>query len=55
MLYRRGADELWLVNFDGAQNRKLRLAAGGLGSALWSADGQNGPVFEFSPDAETVE
>ena len=40
MLYRRGPDELWLVNFDGAQNRKLRLAAGGLGSALWSADGR---------------
>jgi len=40
MLYRRGPDELWLVNFDGAQNRKLRLAAGGLGSPVWSADGR---------------
>jgi len=40
MLYRRGADELWLVNFDGAQNRKLRLAPGSLGPALWSVDGR---------------
>ena len=40
MLYRRGSGELWLVNFDAAQNRKLRLAAGGLGPAMWSADGR---------------
>ncbi len=40
MLYRRGNDELWLVNFDGAQNRKLRLAPGGVGPALWSSDGR---------------
>lgn len=40
VLYRRGNDELWLVNFDGGQNRKLRLAPGGLGPALWSQDGR---------------
>jgi oligogalacturonide lyase len=40
MLYRRASNELWLVNFDGAQNRKLRLAEGGLGPAMWSADGR---------------
>jgi oligogalacturonide lyase len=63
MLYRRGDDELWLVNFDGAQNRKLRLAPGGLGSAFWSTDGRivlylNFPldkkqlnnIREFTPD-----
>ncbi len=63
MLYRRGDGELWLVNFDGAQNRKLRLAAGGLGPAMWSSDGRtvlylNFPanrkqlnnVREFTPD-----
>jgi oligogalacturonide lyase len=49
MLYRRGLDELWLVNFDGAQNRKLRLAAGGLGSALWSADGRTVLYLNFPP------
>jgi oligogalacturonide lyase len=47
MLYRRGPDELWLVNFDGAQNRKLRLAAGGLGPVLWSADGRTVLYLNF--------
>lgn len=49
MLYRRGPDELWLVNFDGAQNRKLRLASGGLGAALWSADGRTVLYLNFPP------
>ena len=40
ILYRRGENDLALVNFDGAQNRTLRLAPGTLGSALWSIDGR---------------
>lgn len=40
IMYRRGKDELWVVNFDGAQNRKLRVADGGTGPAFWSADGR---------------
>jgi oligogalacturonide lyase len=51
MLYRRGADELWLVNFDGAQNHKLKLAAGGLASPNWSPDGRT--VFYLNLPAET--
>jgi len=63
LVYRRGNDELWVVNFDGAQNRKLRLAPGGVGPAFWSADGRavlylNLPsdktqlhnIREFTPD-----
>jgi oligogalacturonide lyase len=62
LLYRKGNDA-WLVNYDAAQNRKLRLAAGNLGSVLWSGDGRsvvylNQPedrkqlnnVREFTPD-----
>lgn len=49
MLYRRGTDQLWLVNFDGAQNRRLRLAEGGLGSAVWSADGRTVLYLNFPP------
>lgn len=62
LLYRK-ADELWVVNYDGGQNRKLRIASGGLGTALWSGDGRavdylNIPVDrkqlnnirEFTPD-----
>jgi len=40
LLYRRGNSELWVINFDGAQNRKLRLAPGAVGPAFWSADGR---------------
>lgn len=39
VLYRRGP-EVWLVNYDGAQNRRLRVAPGGIGPAVWSPDGR---------------
>jgi oligogalacturonide lyase len=54
MLYRRGDDELWLVNFDGAQNRKLKLAPGGLGPALWSADGRTVLYLNFPGDKKQL-
>jgi oligogalacturonide lyase len=67
LLYRKGnhvnGDELWVVNYDGAQNRKLRLAPGGLGAVLWSGDGKSviylnlpadrkqlNNIREFTPD-----
>jgi len=63
ILYRRGG-ELWLVNYDGAQNYRLHVAPGGTGPAIWSADGRtvlylNFPesgkqlnnIREFDPDA----
>jgi len=40
LLYRKG-NEVWVVNYDAAQNRKLRIAGGGLGTVLWSGDGRN--------------
>jgi oligogalacturonide lyase len=40
ILYRQGTDTLWLVNSDGAQNRKLRTAAGEIASPNWSGDGK---------------
>jgi oligogalacturonide lyase len=40
ILYRQDTDTLWLVNGDGAQNRKLRTAPGGVGSPNWSAGGK---------------
>ena len=40
VLYRRAESDLWLVNFDGAQNRKMRIAAGGLACPVWSQDGR---------------
>jgi oligogalacturonide lyase len=47
LLYRRGTNELWLVNFDRGQNRKLRLAPGGVGPLLWSADGRTVLYLNF--------
>jgi len=54
MLYRRGDGELWLVNFDGAQNRKLRVAGGGLGTALWSPDGRTVLYLNFPADKKQL-
>ena len=63
VLYRRGGS-VWLSNFDGQQNYRLRLADGEASEALWSPDGRtvlylNYPVDsrklrnirEFTPDA----
>jgi Tol biopolymer transport system component len=40
ILYRQGDEALWLVNTDGKQNRKLKLADGHIGPARWSPDGK---------------
>ena len=40
ILYRQGDEALWLVNFDGKQNRRLKLADGHIGPARWSPDGR---------------
>jgi oligogalacturonide lyase len=64
ILYRQGDEALWLVNTDGRQNRRLKLAEGRLGPARWSPGGRsvlylNVPddrkqlhmIREFFPDA----
>lgn len=66
ILYRQGADFLWLVNMDGRENRKLKVAAGTVGGVEWSTDGktvlylnfpedrtQLNSIREFTPDANT--
>jgi len=63
ILYARGAG-VWLADYDGAHNYRLRLAEGTTGPALWSPDGRtvlylNYPedkhklhaIREFTPDA----
>jgi len=64
ILYRVASRELHVVNFDGAQNQRLRIAPGGLGPAVWSQDGrtvdylnipenrkQLNNIREFTPDS----
>lgn len=39
-LYRQESSALWLVNFDGRENRRLKIAAGEIGPARWAVDGR---------------
>jgi oligogalacturonide lyase len=45
VLYRRG-EGLWLANYNGKQNYRLRVAEGGIGPALWSPEGRS--IFYLS-------
>ncbi len=50
ILYRSGGRELHVVNYDGQQNQRLRVSAGGLGPALWSHDGRTVEYLNFPDD-----
>jgi oligogalacturonide lyase len=66
LLYRQASEAIWMVNMDGQQNRRLKLAPGRIGSAQWSTDGktllylnipddrsQLNAIREYSPDTNT--
>ena len=50
ILYRQGGEALWMVNADGTQNRKLKLAPGGIGTPNWSPDGKTILYLNFPED-----
>ena len=50
ILYRQGGEALWMVNSDGTQNRKLKLAPGGIGTPNWSSDGKTILYLNFPED-----
>ena len=50
ILYRQGREGLWMVNADGTQNRKLKPAAGGIGTPNWSSDGKTVLYLNFPED-----
>jgi oligogalacturonide lyase len=54
ILYTLGGRELHVVNFDGAQNQRLRTEPGGLGPALWSADGRTVDYLNFPTDRKQL-
>ena len=54
LLYRQGADGLGMVNMDGTQNRKLKLAAGGIGTPNWSPDGKTLLYLNFPEDRKQL-
>lgn len=49
VLYRRG-DSVWLANYDGQQNYRLRLADGSTAEAIWSPDGRSVLYLNIPPD-----
>jgi len=66
ILYRQGEEALWLVNSDGQQNRKLKVAPGGIRQADWAPDGKTllylnipedrrelSAIREHTPDSNT--
>jgi oligogalacturonide lyase len=50
LLYRQGRESVWMTGFDGTHNRKLALAAGGIGSPNWSPDGKSILYLNFPED-----
>ncbi len=50
VLYRQQSSALWLVNFDGRENRKLKTTAGPVGPARWAADGRTVLYLHFPED-----
>ena len=54
ILYTLANRELHVVNFDGAQNQRLRTEPGGLGPALWSADGRTVDYLNFPTDRKQL-
>jgi oligogalacturonide lyase len=50
ILYRQGGEALWMVNADGRQNRRLKAAAGGIGTPNWSGDGKTVLYLNFPED-----
>ena len=53
VLYRRDND-LWLVNFDGAQNRRLKVEPGSTGPGMWSPDGREVLYLNFPADKKQL-
>lgn len=50
ILYRDPGNGLWLADLDGRQNRRLKVAAGGLGTANWAPDGRTVLYLNFPED-----
>lgn len=63
LLYRRGGEALYLANYDGQQNYRLRVSADSIGTPQWSPDGRSmfylsipstydrkNEIREFTPD-----
>ncbi len=53
VLYRSG-EAVWMVNYDGQQQRQLHLAEGETGPAIWSPDGRSVLYLNFPADRQKL-
>ncbi len=53
VLYRRSGS-VWLANYDGGQNYRLRVAEGETAKAIWSPDGRDVLYLNVPPDAHKL-
>ncbi len=53
ILYHRG-EAVWLANFDGSQNYRLRTAEGETGPALWSPEGRTVLYLNYPADTHKL-
>jgi len=51
ILYRQADEALWLINSDGTQNHRLKLASGRVGPANWAPDGKTILYLNFPEEA----
>jgi oligogalacturonide lyase len=54
ILYRQGDQALWLVNSDGQQNRRLKVAGGRSGPADWAPDGKTLLYLNYPEDPKQL-
>jgi len=54
LIYAQGKEALWMVNSDGSQNRKLKVAAGGIGTPDWAIDGKTLYYLNFPEDSHQL-
>jgi len=54
ILYRQGDEALWMVNADGTQGHKLKLAPGRVGPANWAADGRTLLYLNYPEDTRQL-
>jgi oligogalacturonide lyase len=50
VLYRQADSALWLVNFDGRENRRLKIGPGVIGPVRWAHDGKTVLYLRFPED-----
>jgi oligogalacturonide lyase len=54
VLFNHADGQLHVVNYDGGANQRLKLAGGGVGPALWNADGRTVAYLNYPDDRKRL-